>query len=589
MSQEEAQEVTSPALDMGGDDDAMDDDFTDQLNKEINITSDGGVKKTILVKGEGWEKPETGDIVRVHYVGTLASDGSKFDSSRDRDDPFTFTLGQGQVIKGWDLGVASMKKGEKAVLACSAPYAYGESGSPPKIPPGATLHFEVELLGWQSVKDIAGDGGVIKSVVAEGEGWAKPDDRDEVAVRYTARVQGADAPFAQVGEGDAPDTFTVSQGGRLGIKAVSVAVKSMKKGEVARLVVKPEYGYGEAGRPEAGVPPNATLEVELALAHISKVEDVTDDGAVTKKTVAESSEWKRPNEGAKVTLRGRALLGDGTVFEEWGEGGELTFTTDEEMVCEGLDQGVMKMKKGEKAVITVPPQYAYGEAGHAGRLAAVPPGATVAFEVELVDHENAKDSWEMSDAEKVAAAAAKKEKGNAAYKADKVARAVRCWDKAVSTIAYDKSYPEDVKAASRDIRRSCWLNLAAAHLKAGAWKAAIASCDKVLEGDSHHVKALYRRAQALAGQGDLYEAECDVKKGLAAEPGNADLKALAARLRAQSKEVAKKEAALYSKMFKFPKASATPAAAPGNGGDAAADQAAAPAAETPAPAVVEAQ
>jgi FK506-binding protein 4/5 len=86
-------------------------------------------------------------LLLVHYVGTLL-DGTKFDSSRDRGEPFTFTLGAGHVIKGWDVGVASMKEGELANLICRHDYAYGESGSPPTIPPNATLKFEVELLGW---------------------------------------------------------------------------------------------------------------------------------------------------------------------------------------------------------------------------------------------------------------------------------------------------------------------------------------------------------------------------------------------------------------------------------------------------------
>lgn len=81
-----------------------------------------------------------------HLSGTLVSDGSKFDSSRDRNKTFKFTIGKGQVIRGWDEGFASMKVGEKAILRARHDYAYGESGSPPKIPPKATLDFDVELI-----------------------------------------------------------------------------------------------------------------------------------------------------------------------------------------------------------------------------------------------------------------------------------------------------------------------------------------------------------------------------------------------------------------------------------------------------------
>lgn len=96
-------------------------------------------------EGAGTEAT-AGKTVSVHYVGTL-TDGSKFDSSRDRGDPFTFKLGAGQVIKGWDQGVAGMKIGGMRKLTISHELAYGDRGYPPVIPPRATLVFEVELLG----------------------------------------------------------------------------------------------------------------------------------------------------------------------------------------------------------------------------------------------------------------------------------------------------------------------------------------------------------------------------------------------------------------------------------------------------------
>ena len=94
--------------------------------------------------GNGREA-KAGDSVKVHYTGTLMS-GKKFDSSRDRGDPFEFKLGAGQVIKGWDQGVAGMKVGGKRKLVIPYDLAYGEAGHPPDIPAKSALKFDVELI-----------------------------------------------------------------------------------------------------------------------------------------------------------------------------------------------------------------------------------------------------------------------------------------------------------------------------------------------------------------------------------------------------------------------------------------------------------
>jgi FKBP-type peptidyl-prolyl cis-trans isomerase FkpA len=102
------------------------------------------LKIETLAPGTGAEA-KAGDHVTVHYIGTL-TDGKKFDSSRDRDEGFRFALGKGQVIRGWDHGVAGMRVGEIRKLTIPPEMGYGTRGFPPVIPGNATLVFEVELL-----------------------------------------------------------------------------------------------------------------------------------------------------------------------------------------------------------------------------------------------------------------------------------------------------------------------------------------------------------------------------------------------------------------------------------------------------------
>eukprot|EP01065_Artemidia_motanka_P020861 TRINITY_DN248_c0_g1_i1.p1 TRINITY_DN248_c0_g1~~TRINITY_DN248_c0_g1_i1.p1 ORF type:complete len:511 (+),score=239.30 TRINITY_DN248_c0_g1_i1:76-1533(+) len=119
----------------------------------VDISGDGGCLKKIIKAGAGEDKPFPKSEVEVHYTGTLHTPedrrGEKFDSSRDRGEYFKFQIGQGAVIKGWDVGVASMLRGERAVLRCRQDYAYGTGGSGASIPGGATLDFDVELFDWK--------------------------------------------------------------------------------------------------------------------------------------------------------------------------------------------------------------------------------------------------------------------------------------------------------------------------------------------------------------------------------------------------------------------------------------------------------
>lgn len=126
----------------------------------------GQIKITDLVAGTGDEAVNHAQV-KVHYTGWLL-DGTKFDSSKDRDEPFYFYLGNGEVIPGWDMGVKGMKVGGKRELIIPPALAYGERGAPGAIPPNSTLKFEVELLGVKAPNYTNVGNGELKALLARG-------------------------------------------------------------------------------------------------------------------------------------------------------------------------------------------------------------------------------------------------------------------------------------------------------------------------------------------------------------------------------------------------------------------------------------
>ena len=124
-----------------------------------------GVEIEVLQPGDGNTHPKKGDMLTMHYTGTLSSDGTQFDSSVAKGRPFQFVIGIGQVIRGWDEGVTQMSLGEKSVLKISSDYGYGPRGAGGVIPPNADLNFEVELLavGEKKAPGFTGGGGCVMS------------------------------------------------------------------------------------------------------------------------------------------------------------------------------------------------------------------------------------------------------------------------------------------------------------------------------------------------------------------------------------------------------------------------------------------
>ncbi|XP_078272897.1 peptidyl-prolyl cis-trans isomerase FKBP4-like [Rhinoraja longicauda] len=234
---------------------------------DISPKGDGGVLKLVKKEGTGDETPMTGDKVSVHYTGVLL-DGTKFDSSRDRDEYFTFDLGKGQVIKAWDIAVATMKIGEICQIICKPEYAYGSAGSPPKIQPDATLVFEIELFEIK-VEDLSQDedGGITRRIRKKGESYSKPNEGASVEVHLEGKCQGKVFDNRDV-------SFIIGDGEEHHIPpGIEKALQDMEKGEEAIISLKPKYGFGEAGNAKLNIPPSASLVYEVVLKNFEKAKE----------------------------------------------------------------------------------------------------------------------------------------------------------------------------------------------------------------------------------------------------------------------------------------------------------------------------
>ncbi|XWS24093.1 hypothetical protein CRYUN_Cryun28dG0071400 [Craigia yunnanensis] len=520
-----------------------------EVGQERELGS-SGIKRKLLKNGISWETPEFGDEVTVHYVGTLL-DGKKFCSTRDNDKPLTFKLGEGQVAKGLDHGIITMKKGECALFTLPPDFGYGAEGRD-GVPPDSLIQFEMELLSWITVVDICKDGGIIKKILEKGERNERPSDLDEVLVNYQVSLVDGTIVAKTPKEGI---EFYVKDGHLC--SALTKAILTMKKGEKVKLIVQSKYAFGEKGRDAIAtygfpaVPPNSVLNIELELVSFKSVIDVTGDSKVFKKILKEGEGALVANEGAVVTISYTARLEDGTVFEKKGvdRGEPLEFITDEEQVIPGLDRAAATMKKGEQALLTISPEYGFGSDVTERDLSVVPPCSNLAYEVEMLDFIKEKAPWELNRREKIDASEKKKEEGNILFKSGKYQRAGKKYDKAVDYVSEDEPFGDDEQKLVKALRISCWLNGAACSLKLNDFQGAIKLCSKVLEFEFHNVKALYRRAQAYMETSDLVSAELDIKKALEADPQNREVKLLQKTLRQLQVESNKRNAKLFTNMF----------------------------------------
>lgn len=349
-------------------------------------TSDTGLRYEDTVEGEG-DAATAGSEVTVNYTGYL-TDGTVFDSSVGLT-PFTFTLGAGRVIPGWEEGLLGMKAGGQRVLEIPGELAYGAEGAG-TIPPNATLIFEVEMLSFTpqttpaevSAYETTEDG-VEYAILTEGTGDPVKAN-DMVTFNFNAwRSDGI--LFDSSTQAGQPAQFRLGGSGLAGLDAGMIG---MLAGETRQIRIPPEMAYGEEGA-GAVIPPNDTIifEIEL-LEFVASPELTLADEFITTDTgleyaIIEEGEGEGAVAGDGVSVHYSGFLEDGTLFDSSIDRGQpLVLTLGQGSVIPGWEEGLLGMKKGEVRQLRIPGDLAYGEMGSPPLI---PANATLIFDVQMVE------------------------------------------------------------------------------------------------------------------------------------------------------------------------------------------------------------
>ncbi|XP_027179997.1 peptidyl-prolyl cis-trans isomerase PASTICCINO1 isoform X2 [Coffea eugenioides] len=515
----------------------------------------GSLMKAVIRPGGGEVTPTDGDQVIYHCtIRTL--DGVVIQSTRrefgGNGAPIRHVLGKSKMILGLLEGIPTMLTGEVAMFKMKPEMHYGEEDCPVSVddrfPKDSELHFEIELIDFSKVKVISEDLGVLKKVIDEGQGWETPREPYEVKAWISARSGEGKMVLSRAKQ---PVHFTL---GKSEIpKGLEMGIGTMSRGEKAVIYVTGQHITETPLISALGGVEEIYFEVELV--HFVQVRDVLGDGRLIKRRIRDGRgefpmDCPLHDSLLRVHYKGILLNGAKTVFYDTkvdNHGQPLEFSSGEGLVPEGFEMCVRLMLPGELALVTCPPEYAYDKFQ---RPANVPEGAHIQWEIELLEFEMPKD-WTgfnfrqiMEDVEKI------KGTGNRLFKEGKYQLAKAKYEKVLREFKHVNPQDDDEGKEFSDTRNLLHLNVAACFLKMGDCRKSIEECNKVLDANPIHVKALYRRGMAYMTAGDFEEARNDLNKMMSIDKSSEPTaKAALLKLKKEEQEVHRRASYQFKGLF----------------------------------------
>lgn len=351
-----------------------------------------GLEMTFYEKGTG-PQADSGDVVFMHYTGRLEND-SIFGSSYQRNQPFRFRMGNDEVIDGWEIAVDRMREGDSALLRVPPELGYGDKEIS-SIPANSILNFSVRVKDVRKAPEPFDTtnatkkepiDGLIIYTIEEGDGKSLAEGY-YAKVHYTGYFKNGEIFDTSV---EKEEPIRVQLGKNQVIKGWEEALKTMREGDKARIIIPPELAYGEEGRGE--IDPNTTLifDVEVLEAEMPKKAEPYDvEGKDTLHTESgldiikvKETDNVKASDGNVVKVHYTGYFEDGEVFDSSVEAGKpINFELGKGQVIKGWEKGIKHMRMGEKARIIVPYQLGYGKEG----AGPVPPKTDLIFDINLLD------------------------------------------------------------------------------------------------------------------------------------------------------------------------------------------------------------